>query len=452
MVSWLRRLAPLPQAYRYVRPQAIVLMAVIDCLGWWLSWSLRLFPARKPSAVSRILIVQLDHFGDAILSWPMLAALKQNYPTAQIDILASTTNADLWRLRSEVDRVHVMPCNRFERAANRKRGWPLAIFRWGWRLRRARYDLAIDPRGELPHALLMWLGGIPTRAGWAAGGGGWLLTHSAEYEQHRPETESRAALLKAIGVPSPSTTPRYQPNVVARERISARWPRDGRRRIAIHLGSGMPAKRWSLESWTALAQQLSTRCELFIVGGRDDEPLAEELLNTLPDDCAVVNAIGQVSVEDLSALFTTCDAYAGSDSGPAHLASAVGLPVVVLFSGTNDARQWQPVGNKVTVLAHAVPCSPCHRTECNVSGHPCMRGISSERVIEALQYDTASLKCPDNIRGRTPTDVQTPSTTTMTQSSKRAGVALWAALTLLAWTGFVCMAYGWRLLEHLLAR
>jgi heptosyltransferase-2 len=444
-------LAPLPPAYRYVRPQAIVLMAVIDCLGWWFSWPLRWFPVQKASGVSRILIIQLDHFGDAILSWPMIAALKQSHPTAQIDILAGTTNAELWRLRSEVGRVYVMSCNRFERMPKRRRGWPFAIFRWGWRLHREQYDLAIDPRGELPHALLMWLAGIPMRAGWAAGGGGWLLTHSAEYQKHRHETESRHALLNAIGIRSHSNTPRYEPDTSSREQIHARWPRDARPRIALHLGSGMPAKRWPIERWTALAQNLATQCELVIVGGRDDEPFAQKVLNDLPDNCSVVNTIGQVSIEELAVLFTTCDAYVGSDSGPGHLAGAVGTPVVVLFSGTNDMKQWQPVGSAVTVLRMPAFCSPCHRTECNVAGHPCMQTISLEMVMRALQNVVPSLKSAEINSVNIAIDAESASPTQVVLPTNRQGVSPWAALTLLAWTGLVGMAYGWRLLDQMLA-
>jgi len=83
-------------------------------------------------------------------------------------------------------------------------------------------------------------------------------------------------------------------------------------------------------------------------------------------------------------LLERAEVVVGADSGPVHLATAVGRPVVVLFSGTNRPEQWQPHGRDVTVLRHPVPCSPCHRERCPRDGHPCMGELRPERVARAV--------------------------------------------------------------------
>jgi ADP-heptose:LPS heptosyltransferase len=74
----------------------------------------------------------------------------------------------------------------------------------------------------------------------------------------------------------------------------------------------------------------------------------------------------------------------GADSGPAHLAAAVGTPAVVLFSGTNHPQQWKPWGTHVAVLRHEVACSPCHCTTCPLANHPCLRQLMPQTVFDQI--------------------------------------------------------------------
>src|SRR5262249_7577763 len=161
-------------------------------MGWAIKSILRAAPPRQID-IQRILIVQLDHFGDAILSTGMLRGLKAAYPSAQLDVLASSSNSELFANVPEVHRVFVSPIHRLARGG--RFGWVLSTLRWGWRLKREGYDLAIDPRGDFPSAVILWLTGAPIRLGWDCGGGGFLLTHRAEFVRDRHEVLSRQALL-----------------------------------------------------------------------------------------------------------------------------------------------------------------------------------------------------------------------------------------------------------------
>ncbi len=284
----------------------------------------------------------------------------------------------------------VSPLNRFARGG--QRGWLLATLIWGLQLRHQKYDLAIDVRGEFPLAVLMWLAGATRRIGWDAGGGGFLLTDSPVWIPHRHELASRAALLEVLGhaVTAQQIAPSLQPTSAAQSWFAAQRPTlPGslqRGMVALHLGSGMSAKRWPTEYWSELVGRLIVdRGPLIVlVGGSDAVSIAAEVLDghTWP---GVVNWTGQLSIAQLTAVLANCQLMIGADSGPAHLAAAVGAPVLALFSGTNHPGQWRPWGAHVEVLRHA-GLAPCHREVCPYVEHDCMRNLHPVLVATAARH------------------------------------------------------------------
>jgi ADP-heptose:LPS heptosyltransferase len=154
----------------------------------------------------------------------------------------------------------------------------------------------------------------------------------------------------------------------------------------LHIGAGTQAKTWPGEHWRSLAARLveSLDAQIILVGGPADHVPADQMLHDGPR-LQVANWTGELSVVELAALLQRSDLLVGADSGPAHLAAAVNTPVITLFSGTNNPRQWQPDGPEVTVLRHSVPCSPCHRKKCPFGDHPCMTGLVPERVAAVVE-------------------------------------------------------------------
>ncbi len=325
--------------------------------------------------------------------------------------LASRANRELFAAMPEVDRVHVCHGNRFARSGSGRWIWPLAILAWAWRLRLRQVDLAIDVRGDFPVALLLWLCGAQRRVGWACGGGGFLLTDITPYVPGRAEAASRWALLRPLGI-APTTTertgPTFRPSAAARQRVVAVLdrelgePSDSRPLVAVHLGAGTPAKQWPLEHWTRLIHWLHTqaRARVVLIGAPEDRARAAAIV--AHDPPGVLNWTGRCGIEGLAALLEQTQLMIGADSGPAHLAAAVGTPVVVLFSGTNEVQQWRPEGAAVRVLRAAAPCSPCHREVCPVVGHPCMRSLSPMSVAEAVQPLLPPAACGDLLSGVAP--------------------------------------------------
>jgi len=408
--SGTRRLRKRPRGrYRYVRLRWRVLFAVIDFAGHWVFRPARLIRRglfRRHAAPQgdprTILLVQLDHLGDAIITTAILPALRERYPDASIEVLAGPAGREVFEAMTEVDRVYVSRANRFARGRMARFAWIAATLWWGIRLRRRRADLAIDVRGDFPIAVILWLCGARRRLGWDCGGGGFLLTDSPRYIADRPEVESRWALMAQLGLRRPEDVrrrwPRWRDSSVAvgqafslsgRGEMSKRNGTPGQAeslsygtpKVIFHLGAGTPAKQWPVAHWRELLGRLivDRAAEIVLIGGGGDRQLAAELLNgrVWP---GVTDCTGRLNIVELAAVLRGADVLVGADSGPAHLAAAVDTPVVVLFSGTNSARQWKPCGESVVVVRHRVDCSPCHCRRCPRTGHPCMNRLPPEQV------------------------------------------------------------------------
>ncbi len=399
--------------YRYVRLRWRLMFAVIDTLGWllWGPGKLLLAAARRNRRpldqqghdIQRILLVQLDHLGDAILSTGLVSALARRYSGARIDVLAAPWNVAVFRRIGHVRRVRVLKENRF--AATRGWRWVTALVRCGWQLRRQRYDLVIDVRGEFPHAALMWLTGAKRRLGWNCGGGGFLLTDSVPYHRGRHEVLSRLALLRTLfaDATEDEVTPVLRPSLKAIEATDAQLRGqgiEGRPRllnqrpaasrvgagplVVMHVGAGTATKRWPAWHWRELLGRLIVRhnASVVLVGADQDRAIAQQVLagGALR---GVVDWTGKLTVHSLAALLQRADLLIGADSGPAHLAAAVGTPVVAIFSGTNNPHQWSPWGTEVELVRNQPACSPCHRQSCPLADHPCMVGVQPASVAQA---------------------------------------------------------------------
>ncbi len=379
--------------YRYVRLRWRVLFALVDGIGSVFSAAARLLAGLRnglpPDDPRRILVVQFDHLGDAILTTSIFAPLRKRFPQARIDVLAASWNRAVFDSAAEVDRVIVCARNRFTPGAGLS--WIPATIVWGLRLRQHRYDLGIDVRGEFPHNVLLWLSGAARRLGWASGGGGFLLTDNPDYVSDRPELQSRAALLKCLGIDcDDGLRATFRPSAAACERAKAAWSEMGvagqDTRIVLHVGAGTAAKRWPVEYWRRLVDRLGAEGNVAValVGTSSDGQTARTILGNAKPPHAV-DWTGRFRVDELAAVLQQADVLVGADSGPAHLAAAVQTPAIVLFSGTNSMQQWQPRGKVVHTLRYEVACSPCHRKTCPIAGHPCMRGLRPGHVLDTLK-------------------------------------------------------------------
>jgi heptosyltransferase-2 len=420
--------------YRYSKLRWRLLVRALDAAGTAAMTAWRMVcPPAVFTAPRRILIVQLDHLGDSVLTSPLISQLRSAYPDATIDVLASMSNHEVFEADPAVDRVRVAERTWFERHPGR---WGLlrAVLELGRSIRGQGYDLGIDVRGDVLTVLVLALGGIPRRVGWEMGGGAFLLTDIARWVRGRHEVRSRLALLEALGITTDETV-RALVHVDDRDRttvarwLAESWPRKPVRRVeataailagrvvddhreqrpptvhvrelpgdgdrlhadrfgpippllAVHVGAGTSAKRWPRRHWNALIQRfLQDGWRVIVVGGPEDPPASE----VLSGHERLRDWTGRLSVTQTTALLERADLFIGADSGPAHLAASAGTLSVILFSGTNQPSQWRPWSRHSLILRHRVPCQPCHQKLCPLADHPCMSGLDPERVYRAAR-------------------------------------------------------------------
>jgi ADP-heptose:LPS heptosyltransferase len=419
--------------YRYTKWRWRISVRVLDAVGSILMAIWRVFrPARRVDSPRKILVVQLDHMGDAILSTPIFPRLRAAYPGATIEVLASPSNREVFEADPEVDRVHLADRNWFERRPGR-RALGSAVWTLGRSLRSQGYDLGIDVRGDILTVFVLALAGIPRRLGWAMGGGGFLLTDVARWVPGRHEVESREALLDRLDLPQDSAT-RVRVHATDRDRarvaqkLREAWPgRSGRIHamaatasgaslgigrtweaawknepnawdepeslhagrfgdpaplLAVHLGAGAAAKRWPTRHWRGLIGRfLEDGWRVILVGGPDDV----EVASAIEPHPRLRDWSNRLAVTETAALLERADLFIGSDSGPAHIAASASTASVILFSGTNRPRQWRPWSRRALVLRRKVPCRPCHHKSCPLADHPCMTGLDPDRVYRAAR-------------------------------------------------------------------
>ncbi len=326
--------------------------------------------AFDPARARRIWVHKPDHLGDAVLARPALATLRAACPNAEIRVACDPAAASLLALDGA---WHVEP-------------WasPFLGGDGEWREYRRRVrafapDLLVNLRHDV-RDILLCTALAPCLVSYDHRGVASSATHAGSPPaDDRPEAENHVALLQdTLGLSAAALGPLPLPNEAVR-RAAAAWGgvEGSGPKIVLHAAARTPAKLWPVSHWRELIKLLRAQhhARLALVGGAPDADLNQEIAR---DVSAVVNWAGRLSLVETTAAIATADLLIGIDSGPGHLARAVGTPVVSLMSGTNETRRWAPVA--AHTLTFLVTCAPCHRESCHVDGHPCLSRIEPARV------------------------------------------------------------------------
>ncbi len=348
----------------------------------------------------RILVLRLERIGDLVMTLPALAALRTHAPGAQIDLVVGSWNEPLARLIREVDRYEILDAPWLARGDSAD-GWANLVRRartW----RRRAYDLAINFEPDIRSNLLMALSGAPRRVGFASRGGGALLTHAHEYDPSAHTTENARRLVAAL----PTR------DALAHSREAGRV-RDGRlglpadacgraaallagpdgarpaRLVGIHASGGRPVKQWPPARFGEVAAHLAHTHGAVIVltGAPSDRRMVDEVKAALPADVATRDLVGRVDLAELAATIAQLDLLVTGDTGPMHLADAVGTPVVAVF-GPSDPARWGPRSASARVVRAGWWCSPCNRIRrpprrCTAGTPDCLANVEVEAVCRA---------------------------------------------------------------------
>ena len=367
------------RAYAFKSPFKVFIVRWVDAIGGFLFAS-----KRKPilwQGIQRIAVLRLDHLGDVLLALPALRALELSLPNAQVDFFIGPWAKDLVEMGGLRAAPKVFSASWFVReGAN---GGTVKDLKD--RLRDGRYDAVIELRGDFRHIWAMYWAGIKNRIGLARTGLGFLLTHRLVYRAGQHEMKRNLDVLEQMGihVSGPQELPRLYPRKEdgqiqkeIRQKLGINRPV-----IAIHAVCSALSKRWPISNWQKLINGLPGDVDIVLVGTEGEKPGMAEIENGC--NRKVFLTAGLLSLPVLAAFLKECRLLIGVDSGPAHIAAAVGTPVVSLYSGTNQVEQWGPQGQKVAVIQKKTACSPCELTVCPL-GNECMNLIQVEEVLDLV--------------------------------------------------------------------
>ncbi len=324
----------------------------------------------------KFLVVNMNYMGDALLTTPAIAALRQAFPDAQIDtVVGAGTAAEV--LHGNPDLNHIIA-----RTARGGAGRLMQTFRL---LREGRYtDAVILP--PLPaYAFAAWLARTPRRVGLGGRGMNHFLT-----ELRRTKAVHMAdAMLDTM--PLPPGTPRRRRLMVAVDpaseeaagRLLAEYGiAPGSPLLAINVGATRPQKRWFAESFAETLDGLQDIPVVLVGAGAEDTQMAADILRRTQS--SPINLVGKTKVNALAAVLRRCDLLISGDSGPMHLATAVGTPCVALF-GSTDPNVTGPFDDASEAIYKNLSCSPCgNHPTCN-GRYDCLREITPEEVVLATR-------------------------------------------------------------------
>jgi heptosyltransferase-2 len=333
----------------------------------------------------KIMIRATNWIGDGVMSLAALDALRAGFPSAEIVLVSKPWVSELyWHLPSVTRQIIYNP--------EKEHKGPHGFWRLVRQLQAERFDAALLLQNAFHAAWMAWCARVPMRIGYARDARSALLTDAVEAPPpaaYGHQVYYYLQLLLRAGL-----IDRYEP--VRELRLSVTGPemewarrhlaRNGlagpRFLIGINPGAFYgPAKRWLPERYAQVADRLigALHADVLIFGSAAERPLAEEIARAMKHTPLILS--GTTSLRQLMALLGQCRVVITNDSGPMHLAAALGLPVVAIF-GSTDERATGPVGARTRVVKCPVECSPCGLRVCPIDMR-CMKSVSVDDVYLA---------------------------------------------------------------------
>ena len=360
--------------YAYRKPWLRLLARTIDLVGD----RLLARPSASPETLAGSLVVRFDQLGDGIQTLPLLDAAQARHGAASLEVLTTPLCAPVFARHPATAQVYGWPCPGYA-------GRPYDREAWSWLvefLKTRRPPCVVDPRGDFRVISAAWWAGVPVRVGFGATGGGCLLTHELPWDPSEHQIDRTLRLANGLGAPAPVPHPVWP----GRDELQPARGLD-RPYLVVHPDAGAPAKRWEATRFVAVIRKLlEARPDLGVVlVGLDAD--RGEAIRRAADSPRVVSYMGLTDLEGLAAVLQGSEGMLTCDSGPAHVAAALGRRVWVLWSGVAPPALWEPRGAPLRRFEAPASCAPCSRRECPVVGHPCMAGITPDTVATCILRD-----------------------------------------------------------------
>lgn len=339
----------------------------------------------------RILCIRLDYLGDVLMTTPALRALRESAPGRHITLLTSPGGAAVAPYLPEVDETIVYHAPWLKHGGNGGTSGAQDDLMMIERLRACRFDAAVIftvySQNPLPSALLCHLAGIPLRLAHCRENPYRLLSNwvaeTEPQQQVRHEVRRQLDLVASVGAHCADERMSFRVPQADTLAVAALLGEHGltpdARYIVLHPGASAASRRYPPALWRAAARLLAPQVDaLLFTGSADEAALIDEIKTDLP---RAVSLAGRLSLGQLGALIEAAPVLVSNNTGPAHLAAALGTPVVDLYALTNP--QHTPWQVPARVLYQDVPCRYCYKSVCPQGHHACLTGVAAEQVAAA---------------------------------------------------------------------
>ncbi len=342
--------------------------------------------ADGPPHSKRILIILTGAIGDVVRALPLLGRVRRGFPEAHIAWAIEPKSAPILDKHPWLDETILYD----------RRHAPWSFLPFLKRVRYGRFDLTIDLQRHLKSGIISIVSGACDRIGFSSDNTK-EFNHLFSTRQVEPQPEMRLKLMQyqafgdALGLPATPIGFGLSPSRLERDLAHAILRSAPSPRLGVILGSSWPSRIYFPKSIAAVIRGVCDRNQVngngqalfpVLLGGPDETALAAEVISEL-GGIETLNLAGKTTLRDLIGIFSECDAAFGPDSGPMHIAAAVGCPIVSLWGATSPKRS-APWGFDDLAIAGNIPCHPCYLRKCPV-GRECMHRIAPETVIEALR-------------------------------------------------------------------
>lgn len=339
-----------------------------------------------------ILCIRLDALGDVLMCTPAMRAIKQSRPGRQLTLLSSASGAAAAPYIGELDEVISYPAPWVQASPAPGHANDAAMIAL---LAARRFDGAVIftsySQSALPAALLCRLAGIPARLAHCRENPYQLLSHwvaEPEPEQQvRHEVQRQLDLVASVGWRAASARLSFSvpPADVCHVRscLARHGIAPGQPFVLLHPGAGAASRRYPAALWAQVMQALAQRCgwPLVLTGAADEAALVDEIRAAA--GVHAVTLAGELDLGQLGAAIELASVVVANNAGPAHLAAAIGTPLVDLYALTNPQHTPWQVDSRL--LFHDVPCRFCYKSTCPQGHNDCLAKVTPHQVVEAVR-------------------------------------------------------------------
>jgi lipopolysaccharide heptosyltransferase I len=341
----------------------------------------RVLPALDTLEAERVCLIKPSSLGDVVQALPVLTALRKRFPQAHIAWVINRSYAEL--LEGHDDLNEVIPFARPGRRLCGRQAWrSLAAFR---STLQSRFDLVIDLQGLLRSGLMTWMTASRRRVGLDDAREGARLFYTDVVPvpgEGLPAVDRYWLIAEALGTGDTAKQFKVPCGASESSRADRLLGETRGLRVAIHAGARWSTKRWPEAHFVEIARRLRTVFDvrIVLVGGADEVESAGRIEAALAGDC--LNLVGQTTLKGLAAVLSRIHLFITNDSGPMHLAAAMGTPVAAIFTCTSPQRA-RPYGDGHLIFASRLWCAASYLKKC--ARMECMREMTPEWVWPALE-------------------------------------------------------------------